>query len=320
MSLRLAVVCSFLLILPALTRAAQTAAELFEQSQRWLESGEFVLARDGFARCWKDFEAAHGSESPLTIEARIFYGQLLTMTGRPDQGLNVLAPLVKQPGRLGLIASGSFALALRQSGQPDRAVKLLRETIARFKPETREDYVHMGRFHSELAVSYAYLKRYRESTEHSLHALKLLDEAGGPPRPHRACLLTILGQVQLLSGRDAEAAATLRKAEEAGAPFWNNWHPEMAILQGALGVVAMRRGDYAEAERRTRSSLAAMEKLLGPDHGEVGMITQQLAAILKKQKRKDEARVLEAQARRILSRDPADATPSVSIWSFQEAR
>ena len=320
MFLQLAVVCCFVVMLflppPALAAAGGATEELFEQSQRWLQAGDFVKARDGFARCWKEFGAARGEEHQLTLDARIFYGQLLTMTGRADLGMNVLGALLDQPGRAGLIASGSFALALRQSGQPGRAVKLLRKNLDRFTVETPEDYIHLGRFHSEISVSLAYLKRYREAEEHARVALRTLDAAHLPPQAHRPCLLTILGQIYLLSGRDQEAAATLAEAEVASRPFWSEWHPENAILQGALGILALRHGRYDEAERRTRLSLAAMERLLGPDHGEVGMIARQLAGIMKKQRRKEEAKQWEARARRIFDRIEGQPEP-VSAWAFR---
>lgn len=317
MFLQLAVVCCFvfMFLLPGLA-AATAADQLYEQSQRWLSAGEFVKARDGFAQCWKAFQKERGEEDGSTNDARIFYGQLLTMTGRPDLGMNVLGPLLDKPGRAGMIASGSFALALRQSGQAERAVKLLRNTLARFQVELPDDNIHLGRFHSEMGVSLAYLRRFREAEDHVVTALGLLENSRLPQQSHRPCLLTILGQIYLLSGRDGEAAKTLASAEEAAKPFWNEWHPEMAILQGALGILAFRHGRFDEAERRTRSSLAAMERLLGPDHGEVGMLAKQLAAILKKQRRKNEAKEWEARARGIFVRAAGQPAP-VSAWAFR---
>lgn len=318
MSLQLAVVCCFvLLLLPARgALASATTQDLFNEAQTWMAAGEFAKARDGFAVCWKEFEAQRGPGDQATVDARIFHGQLLTMTGRPDLAMNVLGPMLETPGRGGLIASGSFALALRQSGQPDRAIKLLRKSLARFPVEGPEDYIHLGRFHSEISVSLAYLKRYREAEEQARTALRVLDRANLPAAPHRPCLLTILGQVYLLSGRDNEAGPILAEAEQAAKPYWSIWHPEMAILQGAMGILALRQGRLDEAESRTRNSLAAMEKLLGPDHGEVGMIARQLAEILKKQRRKSEARQLETRAREIFRRIDKQADP-VSVWSFR---
>lgn len=320
----LAVVCCcfLLLLVPAASRAAaSTPEQLFVQSQRWLEEGEFARARDGFAVCWKEFAARHGEGHEATREARIFYGQLLTMTGRADLGLNVLGPMLDEPGRLGQIASGAFALALRQGGQPDQAVRILRKTLAAFVVESPEDYLHVGRFRSEIAVSLAYMRRYREAEAEAKEALLQIDRAGGgsTTRAHHPCLMTILGQIYLLSGRSKEAEHTLRAAEELARPVWNESHPEMAILQGALGMAAFRMGRYEEAERRTRSSLAAMEKLLGPDHSEVGMITTQLAEVLKKLDRKPEAKQLTARAKRILERNRPGQAPTVSAWSFRDS-
>lgn len=45
-----------------------------------------------------------------------------------------------------------------------------------------------------------------------------------------------------------------------------------------------------------------MEKPLGPDHPEVGAISRQMALVLKKRKRHEESKDMDARARQILDR------------------
>lgn len=315
---RLAVVC-LLVFLPCLAVAQeQIAARLFSEAQAHLRAGNYQLASEGFARIWKIQTGALGEDNPATIEARIFHGQMLTMTGKPEEAMTVLGPVSHGDSRNAMIARGSFALALRQAGQLDRAVKILRELVRTFPSGTVEDKIQLGRMHSELAVCLAYLGHAAKAEAHALEALRLLDAAGNPVPTHRAAVNIILGQIYLLVGRDAEAHRVLIAARKEAEPFWLPSHPEIGILEGALGMAAYRAGRYEESETLTRRSFESLEKLLGPNHPEVGGLSRQLALVLKKLKRNDESREWEARAHQIL--DHPRAAPKVSVWSWREVK
>ncbi len=314
---RVAVVC-FLLSTFALAQPDGELQRLFQLSQDQLLAGDYVLARDGFAKAWKGLKRQLGDTHPRTLDARIFYGQLLTITGAPEEAMTVLGPISSGNTTKAMIARGSFALALRQTGQLSRATKLLRELVRTFSPVSSDDKIHLARMQSELAVSLTLARRFREAETAAKESLRLLDQSDSPPPVHRAAVYTILGQIYLLSHRDAQAQEALFEAKTTAGPFWDVNHPEMAILEGALGMLAFRAGRYDEAERSTRIALAAIEKLLGPDHGEVGALSRHLSQILKKQKRSQESREWATRARRIV--DKANANQTVSAWSFREVK
>ena len=314
---RVAVVC---LLLSAIA-GAQPSSEVntvYLESQKQLLAGYYVPARDGFAKAWKGFERELGQTHPSTIDARIFYGQLLAMTGDPEKAVTVLGPISNGNTRSAMIARSCFALALTHMGQLKRATKLLSELVHTFPATSPEDVIHLGRIQSELAVGLAYSRRFREAEAAAGEALRLLKASGAATPLHKASVYTVLGQIYLLSHRDAQAREALLEAKAAIGPLWDVTHPELAILEGALGMIAFRAGRYDEAERRTRLALASMEKLLGPDHGEVGVLSRHLSVILKKQKRSDESKEMAMRARRILDRANAGAT--VSAWSFREVK
>ena len=314
---RAAVVC----LLLSASVFAQPGSEwnaLYLQSQEWMLAGDYPNARDGFAQAWQGFERELGKTHPTTIDARTFYGQLLTMTGAPEKAMTVLGPISSGNTRGAMIARGSFALALTHAGQLKRATKLLSELVRTFPITSPVDMIHLGRMQSELAVCLAYSRRFREAEAAAREALRLLEASGPPALVHRAAVYTVLGQIYLLSNRDAKAREALLEAKGAIGPLWDVTHPEMAILEGSLGMIAFRAGRYEEAERRTRLALTAMEKLLGPAHGEVGILSRHLSVILKMQQRSQEAREWAARARRIL--DKAGAIQTVSAWSFREVK
>lgn len=319
MQYRLAVVC--LLFVPLLAHAQdhESVDQLFVRAQNQLLAGDYMLARDNFAQVWKEFERIYGERNELTIEARIFYGQVLSMTGDAEKAMTVLGPVSSGESRNAMIARGSFALALRQSGQLERATKVLREVVRSFPAVSPQNLVHLARMHSELAVCLAYSRHFREAEANAKQALHFIDLAEQPSPVHRASITTILGQVYLLEGRDQLAYQTLSQAMQDAKPFWRASHPELGILQGALGLLAFRAGRYAEAETRTREAIDAVTRLLGPDHTEVGMFSTQLAMILKKQKRKAESKQVEARAREILTRTRSGPA-SVSAWGWREVK
>ena len=81
---RAAIVC-LLLSASVFAQPGSEWSALYLQSQERMLAGDYPNARDGFAQAWKGFERELGNTHPTTIDARTFYGQLLTMTGAPDR-------------------------------------------------------------------------------------------------------------------------------------------------------------------------------------------------------------------------------------------
>ena len=314
MFVRLAVV--FLLIFTSAHSADIDPDSLFIEAGQQLQRGDYALARDNYGSIWRQWAKTRGETDPLTLDARIFFGQMLTMTGNPGEALDVLGPISSGSTRQALIARGSFALALRQSGNVARAATMLAALIEEFPRTPAENDVHRGRLHAEYAACLAHLGKTREAEQSARESVRLVERAGLLGAEHLPAVRIILGQVHLLAGRDEEAARTLREAVANADPAWRASHPEAGIVDGALGILALRRGRYAEAETFLRHALAAFERMLGLDHAEVGMIASQLAEAVKKQKRKEESRAWEARARRIVESQRAIA--KVSAWSWRK--
>jgi len=294
--------------------AADLGWEMFQQSHKLMQRGDLLLAREGFGMAWKQLAKEEGDEDSRSIDARIFYGQLLAMTGDPQKAFTVLGPLAQGSSRTSLVARGAFALALREDGQHKRSAKILEEMVRIFPREDSHDLATAGRLYSELSTSYAYLKKYSKSEAAALEGLRLLDEAGPRFRVYRTASLIVLANSQLLAEHTAEAERTLTEARNSVSPTARR---EMAMLEGSLGVVALRTGRLEEAERRTRASMALLTELFGPEHTEVAAMSQQLATVLHRQHRKPEAREWEARSRAILNRR-ATRPAAVSAWGWRD--
>lgn len=98
MNSRLAVAC---LLVSGLMAAApeQTLEELFAQSQAQFLAGDYLLTRDGFGKVWQEFAKT----------------------------LTVLGPVSSGNSHNAMVARAAFALALRESGQLEKAPKILKE-------------------------------------------------------------------------------------------------------------------------------------------------------------------------------------------------
>ena len=70
----------------------------------------------------------------------------------------------------------------------------------------------------------------------------------------------------------------------------------MATSVNNLGLLYYNQGQYAQAEPLLNRSLAIMEKALGPDHPDVAVSLENLAALYRVTKRRKEAKVLEKRA------------------------
>jgi Flp pilus assembly protein TadD len=77
-------------------------------------------------------------------------------------------------------------------------------------------------------------------------------------------------------------------------------------------VIARRRGDLEEAERLYRRALDIKERLLGPEHPEVGTTLNNLAVVYRRRGRLEEAEALYRRAIDILSETVEPSHPALA--------
>lgn len=101
--------------------------------------------------------------------------------------------------------------------------------------------------------------------------------------------------------------------EAEGAAILPANHPKLAALYSARGVVYRLQGDYLRAEKYFRKALGLTERIVGPEHREVGAILVHLSEVLSHNGQKEEAKTMGARSSTILSRGEA----KVSVWSLK---
>ena len=84
------------------------------------------------------------------------------------------------------------------------------------------------------------------------------------------------------------------------------YYPDVATCLNNLGLLALLRGKFRQADLHFRRSLKILEKSLGPDHSSVALTLENYAALMRKTGRDAEADAFEARARDIEAAHPPD--------------
>ena len=101
---------------------------------------------------------------------------------------------------------------------------------------------------------------------------------------------------------DYPAAASKLEVSIAAMEAANPSNPQLPQKEVRLAQLYQRMGRAADAESCFERSLEILEKAAGPDHPDVAAILLDYADLLRRMKRKSEARRLEGRAKAILAR------------------
>jgi len=142
---------------------------------------------------------------------------------------------------------------------------------------------------TQTADFYLDQKNYPKAEALYTQALAHLEDQADPRPPQLAGLLNRLAELHLAQGHHSLADSLGKRA--------------MACKLGAQGYEYYLQGKYAQAETFYRRALAIHEKALG-DHPELARTLDNLALLLKKSKRDEEAQAAEDRARQLRQTTP----------------
>lgn len=141
-------------------------------------------------------------------------------------------------------------------------------------------------------------------------ALATTLETLGPAHPQTIAIEGNLGAALNYAGRAEEAEQRLREALTMANDSWGATHPRTATLLGTLGLARMRQGDLPGAHGYLLQSLEIRRQRLGDTHPQVDSARYNLASVLRRQQRHDEALLLlEPALARAKQRDDARVGP-----------
>lgn len=131
------------------------------------------------------------------------------------------------------------------------------------------------------------------------HALTAAEKTFGPKDREVALLLNNLGLLLVDAGRREEAGDCLERALAIWQAALSPDHPDVARALTNLAAFYCSKRAYAKAEPLFQSALSIAESSLGTGNRLVAIILFEYAALLRKTKRKNEAKVLETRAQTI---------------------
>jgi tetratricopeptide (TPR) repeat protein len=130
---------------------------------------------------------------------------------------------------------------------------------------------------------------------------------------------TLAARVNLAAGlnqasRPAEALAELAAAQPLAEATWGTDHPSTARLLTVVGNAHLRLGDLDASEQAQRDSLEIQRRCFGPDDGEVANAQYNLALVLRRRGRHDEAATLLLRAIAIREALVGADAPELILW------
>ncbi len=154
---------------------------------------------------------------------------------------------------------------------------------------------------NSLGLLSQHLRDHEAAEEHYLRAAAMTEAAGPANDPVRAAITHNLACLYGETGRTEQAEALLGEALGIWRESFGEDHPPYAKALMNLGVLQLRSGRFRDAGRALQKAVAVAEKAYGPRHPEVGLALERYAEVLRKLRRKDDARRTARRAREILA-------------------
>jgi tetratricopeptide (TPR) repeat protein len=140
------------------------------------------------------------------------------------------------------------------------------------------------------------LKRFRDADEHLTAAVTTLEAKLGPEHPHTAYARCLLARMYSEQKRFDLAQPLFGQGLAAVEKAFGSGHPQVASLTADFAKMYAVERDYPRSERLYQRSIAIYEQTLGPQHPTTAAVQKEYAMVLRKLRRKREARELERTA------------------------
>jgi tetratricopeptide (TPR) repeat protein len=161
-----------------------------------------------------------------------------------------------------------------------------------------EDYFTAGLI-LNIAITYQQQRQYAAAEPLYRRALRILELAPGPAHPYTAVAETAMAKLLLVQHRNTEAEALLNKAVAVFERSHEPDDPNLSIALVCLAEAYRTDGRYAKAEPLYRRALAMAEEQPALRTDEISAGLTHFPSMLRKMKRKAEARELDTQMKNI---------------------
>jgi tetratricopeptide (TPR) repeat protein/tRNA A-37 threonylcarbamoyl transferase component Bud32 len=189
-------------------------------------------------------------------------------------------------------AQNDLAASLHAQGKYTEALRTYETSLATRKailgakhPEVLETEQNLACLYNDREEPIAALDLLRR-IQLNYRAMSALNDSALPVLFHN------IGSAEISAGRldEAELALTDSLAEERH--LFPDEHPDISRTLAEFGRLSLTRGQYNEAERHLRDSLSRFDRTVGEDHPDRVIAANNLAVLLSRSGREEEARAL----------------------------
>ncbi len=192
----------------------------------------------------------------------------------------------------------------------------LRQAVAALEQALGADHPRLGSALGTLTQILLYENKLPEAHATGERALSILSHALGDDHPTVAGAQMTLAQVLISEKRFDEARTRLLRADEVFARVYGEVHPTRAAIYGNLDGLEEMQNHWDAALDAGRKALAILEKLEGPETLNTSGARRDIARVLARSGRLDEARAEQQKAIDILVHvgdDGASRMPSALV-------
>jgi tetratricopeptide (TPR) repeat protein len=197
------------------------------------------------------------------------------------------------------VALNALGVVLAGEGDPVRAEPVMRRSLALLEESEGADSLDVAKAANNLAALYSKAREYAKAEPLVARALKGFERYFGPDSPEIALPLANMFIVLAGQNRAAEGESYLRRALAIGEKAFPG-SLQMAHFQLCLAALEANHRNYQEAARLLENVIAIQERLLGPEHPELGRSLASYSAVLRNLHQKTGAKEAQNRANMIL--------------------
>jgi serine/threonine-protein kinase len=270
-------------------------ASLFEVADPALTNAADITARELLDRGASRIETDLAAQPEVQAEMMLLVGRIYRQLGVFDRARPLLerSLAVRQAGSANetQVADTMAELARLwlETGRPEDAERLQRDTLALRRRQLGTDHPDVGRTLRDLASVLASRGDYVEAESLQREALRIHERAYGAEHVDIASDLEGLQSILRARGQIEPATAAARRVLEMRQKLLGLDHLETATAMNNLAILMYDKWQLAEAERLYRHVLEFDLRRLGEMHPNTATVMNNLAFVLRDRGRYDEA-------------------------------
>ena len=283
-----------------------TATTLNHLAGLYERQGKYKQAEQLLERSQDIYERVLGLEHPVTAQNLHNLAWLSYAQGKYERAeLLFLQAIMIREQKLGpdhpyiAMSLNSLALLYEKQNKLEQAEPLLQRAKVIYEQVLGPEHPDTTTVLNSLAELYYRQGKYEQAELLLQRALTIREYVLGPEHPATATSLNYLALLYEKQGKYEQAELLLQRALTIREHVLGPEHPYTALGLNSLGWLYHVQSKYEQAEPLYQRALAIYEQVLGPEHPDTIMVLKNYASLLRRMKRKGEARQLEARVQKI---------------------